>query len=151
MSLIGFVLAYPHGQSTPAARNAIDISLTIFDIFGKSFAVAAGAANIVRDLCVKVDFLVEQSRAKQGDGLGRYEAADEMVSMTNFGGLDEQVFRDNDFSMANSVTVDPEFYDMGDGSNQNLVDMALAVDFWGDFDTLWPSTADLPEHWALTQ
>jgi hypothetical protein len=151
MTLIGFVLAYPQGLWTLAARDAIDISLSVLDIFGNSFAVAAGAANIVRDLCKKVNFLTGQKRAKQNDISEIYQAADKMMPIANFGELDEQTLRDNNFGMEDLMTTDLDFYDVAGGLNQNLVDMALAVDFWGDFNTLWPSTAISPEQWALTR
>jgi hypothetical protein len=132
MTLVGFVLAYPHHQWTPAARSAIDLSVLIFDIFGKCFGMAVSAAKIVRDLCPKVDFLGEQSRARQ--------ALSDTTSPAGFGDLDEQHFTDNKYSMADvNNSVDSGFYDTG-GSNPDLFfDMALDVDFWADFDMLWPN------------
>ncbi|KAI0134277.1 fungal-specific transcription factor domain-containing protein [Xylariales sp. AK1849] len=64
MTLVGFVLAYPHGASARAARDAIDLSIITFENFGNSFAAAASAANIVRDLSGKVDLLINQSQER---------------------------------------------------------------------------------------
>jgi hypothetical protein len=65
MTLIGFILAYPHGPSTASARSAVDLSIAVFDIFGRSFSVAANSAVIVRDLSAKIDFLNAQSQVLQ--------------------------------------------------------------------------------------
>ncbi|KAH6668363.1 hypothetical protein B0J14DRAFT_600517 [Halenospora varia] len=146
MTLVGFILTYPQGPSTPAARSAIDLSLLVFDNFGTSFAVANSAARIMRDLCTKIDILTEQAQARQS-------AADTILSATNYGGQGDQALMDNGFSMANinnSMDVDLGLYDL-DGSSQQLFDMALTVDFWADFDMLWPNTEPAHEQWTLAQ
>jgi hypothetical protein len=131
MTLVGLILTYPQGPSTPAARSAIDLSISVFDIFGKSFAVAVSAANIVRHLCIKVDFLREQSRAKQGVSSGMPD--------TNLGASEEQIFTGNSTTMMDLGNVNWGLFDMTEASG-DLFDMALGVDFWGDLDTLWPNT-----------
>ena len=65
VTLVGFVLAYPQSASTPAARSAIDLSVAVLDFFGTSFASAASAAHIVRELSGKVDRIAELSRSKR--------------------------------------------------------------------------------------
>lgn len=67
MTLVGFILAYPQGTLTPAARRAIDLSVDVFRYFGDSFAIAANAATIMCDLSAKVDVVIEQSRSEHGD------------------------------------------------------------------------------------
>ncbi|RDW76159.1 hypothetical protein BP5796_06980 [Coleophoma crateriformis] len=133
ITLVGFVFTYPQGLSTPLARNAIDLSESVFDNFGAKFAVAVGAANIVRDLSMKVDFLAMQNQSNQRD------SNQEEAPVTNYGHSNEQTSMDNNLSMPNLGNIDAGFYDMSDGSNQDLMDIALSVDFWGDFDTLWPN------------
>ncbi|KAK9481546.1 fungal-specific transcription factor domain-containing protein [Lipomyces starkeyi] len=66
MTLVGFVLAYPQGASTQAARSAIDLSVAVFENFGNSFAVAASAASIMSDLSAKVDLFIVQSQGMHG-------------------------------------------------------------------------------------
>ncbi|KAK6081008.1 hypothetical protein SCUP515_03150 [Seiridium cupressi] len=61
MTLIGFMLAYPQDNMIHAARSAIELSIFVFDTFGHSFATAASAANIVRELSVIVDLRAEQA------------------------------------------------------------------------------------------
>lgn len=66
MTLIGFVLAYPQAVSAQASRNAIDLSVAVLENFGNSFAAAASAANIVRELSPNIDLLIEKSRRTNG-------------------------------------------------------------------------------------
>ncbi|KAL4904013.1 hypothetical protein BDW74DRAFT_31512 [Aspergillus multicolor] len=70
MTLVGFVLAFPQSLSTAAARGTIDLSVSAFESFGNSFAVAANAANIMRDLSVKIDRLAQDrfNSLKASDG-----------------------------------------------------------------------------------
>lgn len=142
MTLAGFVLTYPHGPSTLAARSAIDRAVLVFDIFGENFEVAASAAKIVRDLCPKVDFLREQHGVTQS-----FPGAT-TSGVTDFGGLEEQPQINARFSAANINTLmDAETDIYGtEGQNQDLFDMALSVDFWADFDMLWPETNSLFEN-----
>ncbi|KAI1868944.1 hypothetical protein JX265_006923 [Neoarthrinium moseri] len=65
MTLLGFVLAEPQNDVTPFARKAIDLSAAVFETFGDSFAIAASAANIVRELCAKIDIITERSMPKK--------------------------------------------------------------------------------------
>jgi hypothetical protein len=62
VTLIGFVLANPLSALTGAAREAIDLSVAVFETFGNSFAIAASAANITRELSAKVDLLIERNQ-----------------------------------------------------------------------------------------
>lgn len=137
MTLVGFVLAYPQGESTVAARGAISLSLAVFDIFGKNFAVSASAANIIRDLSTKIDFLAEQNRAK----------VDAARPVAGSGTWTDDIF-----------VSDPSTMDFMDGSFNfegfkgvsDVFDMALAVDLWGDLDQLWPSTGgNLPQYQTM--
>lgn len=58
LTLVGFVLAYPQDILAPTARAALDLSIEVFEKFGDSFAVAASAADIMRDISYKADFLL---------------------------------------------------------------------------------------------
>jgi hypothetical protein len=133
MTLVGFILTYPQSPSTPPARRALDLCLSIFANYGKSFAVANSAATIMRHLCVKLDFLSEQNRIsgiKQSPSL-------EANLETLIG---------NGQSVAEMKAWNQNFdwgpYDMNMNGGENLFDMALDVDFWGDMDTLWPVAAN---------
>ncbi|KAL8745255.1 MAG: hypothetical protein Q9190_002585 [Brigantiaea leucoxantha] len=60
LSMIGFVLAYPVGLSSPTVRQTIQSAIEVFENFGKNFAIAASAANVTRDLIVKADILIHR-------------------------------------------------------------------------------------------
>ena len=92
MTLVGIVLAYPHDDSTGAARSTIDLSVAVLENFGNSFAVAAGAANIVGELCAKIDVLIEKSQGKKGVRL------EKMQLVTNYQEVDEESLMDGNFS-----------------------------------------------------
>jgi hypothetical protein len=62
ITLAGFLLAYPKSSSAIAAQNALRISASVFDIYGKHFSMAPSAANIVRSLIKKIDFLVQDDQ-----------------------------------------------------------------------------------------
>lgn len=133
MTLAGFVLAYPQGTSTSAARSVIDLSIAVLGKFGKSFDVAASAASIIRDLSTKIDLLAERSGATR-DAV-RPVGACEMPT-------------DDTLMSSNTSTI--SFMDGNASHNsfditadQDLFGMALAVDLWGDLDTLWPSLGDI--------
>jgi hypothetical protein len=66
LSMLGFILAYPLHPSTAAARAAIDDAITVFEVFGNHFAVAASAADVTRSLVNKTDFLSGHSVARNG-------------------------------------------------------------------------------------
>ncbi|KPM42578.1 hypothetical protein AK830_g3983 [Neonectria ditissima] len=128
ITLIGFVLAYPQAPLTTQVRNAIDLSVAIFDMFSDSFAVAASAAKIMRDLGAKVDFLQqqEQGMAKMLDNV--LVMPDSTVSKTWDGTL--------------------SFDDLNAASMQDVFSMAFAVDEWSNTDSLWPGMDHIlpPEH-----
>lgn len=91
MTLVGHVLAYPHDDSTGTARSTIDLAVAVLEHFGNSFAVAAGAANIISELCAKVDVLIEKSRGKEGVRL------DKTPPVTGYQEIDEESLMDGHF------------------------------------------------------
>lgn len=74
----GFVLAYPQSESARQVEM-LGFSMVVFGISCKSYAVAAGAANFMRDVSTKVDFLTERSRETQAISKGN-ETTDEWTS-----------------------------------------------------------------------
>lgn len=62
VSMIGFCFAYPVCPFTPSARRVINSAISVFDTFGKNFAVASSAANVTRDLAAKADYLIDRFR-----------------------------------------------------------------------------------------
>ncbi|KZL72901.1 hypothetical protein CT0861_12922 [Colletotrichum tofieldiae] len=124
MTLAGFILASPHCPSVPAARNAIELALSVFDTFGASFESGANAAAVVRILCSKIDthaFLFgSESGSIPAAGLGDLRSSQEYAlteGIFSTGILDESI-------------PDPQ------RENFDFLEMAVGVDFWADIDML---------------
>jgi hypothetical protein len=132
MTLVGFVVVYPHVPLTIEARNAIDLAVDVFDNFGAKFAVAANAAKIMRDLCAKVDFLAKHSQSQQ-DSLN---------------GL-QPIPRDESMDIPQGFSFDASSGDWGsyvnDPPDLSLFDMAVDLDFWNNLDALWPSADNVSQ------
>ncbi|KAI1081035.1 fungal-specific transcription factor domain-containing protein [Whalleya microplaca] len=139
VTLIGFVLAYPHRELTRTVRDAIGASIEVLGIFGNNFAVGASAANVVRGLSATVDHVVSQPdpRPQSVDGAQRSvmhggqatgiilhgEQGHEVVgeSGTGFPDLDEETIAAMQGILSGSM------------------DMAFAVDSYNSTNLLWPT------------
>ncbi|KAL4875849.1 fungal-specific transcription factor domain-containing protein [Aspergillus karnatakaensis] len=66
MTLVGFVLAFPHSPFACAARNSITLSVSAFEQSGACFLVAKNAARIMRDLGDKIDRVIVGEMATSG-------------------------------------------------------------------------------------
>ncbi len=122
MTLVGIVLAYPHDDLAATARSVIDLSVAVLENFGNSFAVAAGAANILGELCAKVDVLIEKSQGKKDV---RYQELDEESLMDeNFPGLPSM---DDSLDFFNVTS--PDFR----GVLAQSIDL-MATDMYDDFN-----------------
>lgn len=62
LSLIGFSFGYPICSAAPSARKAMNTVKDVLDIFGNNFATAASAANVTRELTMKVDLFMDRFR-----------------------------------------------------------------------------------------
>lgn len=132
MTIVGFVLANPHNELVSEARRAVDLSIAIFDIFGKCFAVATSAARILRDLAPKIDFLLQSYSASQGsvaapDGMDGVPVENSKSSELGSEWLDNL--------MSDAPAFDP-FYVM---PMQEIFQMAYSIEQWSDLDSLMPS------------
>jgi len=147
MTLVGFVLAHPHSASTRAARSTIDLSVAVFEIFGNSFAVAAGAANIMSELCAKVDLLIEQSQGKEGVAL------DKMQLVTGHQEVGEESFLNGDFTAALTVDGPLSFFDVTAVELTGVLAQSIdifATDMYSDFD-LSGIDSSFPDQQVFTQ
>jgi hypothetical protein len=141
MTLVGFVLAYPRGTSTAAARKAIDLSVDVFDTFGNSFAVATSAASIVRKLGTKISFLIQRSAEKQA-AVEINKGADAVKPAASLGESDPGPLTSNGSTIATPVESDLVFDDMTTAQLQDAFNIAFDVDQWTDLNMLWPNTCD---------
>ncbi|KAI1439798.1 fungal-specific transcription factor domain-containing protein [Annulohypoxylon stygium] len=153
MSLIGFAIAYPQHVSTPDARNAIDLSIIVFEIFERSLPSATSAATIARSLGAQVDLIAKKIHSQQ-----------EMTSKTanpppttgNWELLGDENVANGNAAASQAAT---GVWDNYDGSSVPLqgfwadsIDMALSVDTQ-DFGMLyWPNmNSDISSQWAYPQ
>ena len=138
MTLVGIVLAYPHDDSTGVARSTIDISLAVLEIFGNSFAVAAGAANILAELCAKVDVLIEESRGKNGgSGGGDGVRLDTMQLVKSYQEVDDESLVVGNFPALPSMDESLDFFDVTAPDFRGVLAQSIdimATDMYDDFD-----------------
>ena len=139
MALVGFVLAYPRGTLTAAARNAIDFSVDVFDAFGNSFAVATSAASIVRELGTKISFLIQRGAEKQA-AAETNTGADTVEPASILGESDPRPLTSNGSTIAAPVECGLVFDEMTAAQLQDVFNIAFDVDQWTDLNMLWPST-----------
>ncbi|KAL2114271.1 hypothetical protein VUR80DRAFT_9493 [Thermomyces stellatus] len=138
VTLVGFVLAYPHSPTTPAARSAIDLSVAVFEMFSSGCVVSGGAADITRNLISKLDLLAQQVCGAPG-GVDGWVASNSATPSVSSG------FNDLSFAGGNAPktsmprgAMDVDSSDVMATSVQDVFQMALAVDQWSGLDLLWP-------------
>lgn len=137
MTLIGFVLAYPLGPSTPEARRTVDLSIIVFDIFGSSFAVATTAADIMRKLSTKIDSLLQRCQAIRIPA-GQENNMPTAPTVSNIRTPEDRPLTSDAF-MPPTAYGTPNLDDVTAASMQDMFQMAFSVDHWSNLDMLWPS------------
>lgn len=137
MTLVGYVLAYPQGSTTPAARKSISTSVEVLDNFGESFGVALNAANTIRNLTAKVDILLQQSQGLH-TSFGENRSDPSMIAAYD---------RVSQVAGGTDLTRPPDgnigFEDANNAALQDVFNMAFDVDQWTELNMLWPSTGDI--------
>ena len=131
MTLVGIVLAFPHGDPTGAARNTIDLSLAVLEDFGNSFGVAAGAANILGILCAKVDVLIEKSHGKKDVRL------EKMQLVINYQEVAEESLVDGDSAALPSMDESLGFFNATAPEFRGLLAQSIDImstEMYDDFD-----------------
>ncbi|KAI5926242.1 fungal-specific transcription factor domain-containing protein [Camillea tinctor] len=61
LTLAGYLIANPTSDSAGDIRETIDRAVGVFEIFGRSFAVANSAAAVIRELETKADLLASRA------------------------------------------------------------------------------------------
>ena len=157
ITIVGFVLANPVHPTTPHAKQALDKSIEIFDVFGVNFAVAASAAAIARDFKGKIAMLFDRLRMGivGGSGgttpgtMGGTTVSGESVE----GGKDAMMTAaavtpglGND---ATGAADDMSWLDAGvnDSEFSNLMDWALSIDSFGSLEKLQDGSSQ--DFWKL--
>ncbi|KAF9894916.1 hypothetical protein FE257_004538 [Aspergillus nanangensis] len=155
MTLVGFLLAYPYPQSAAstqaAARTALDLAVTVFETYAQSFAVAASAAAIMRDLSGKVDLLGVQSWQSSGSAkaMGTDTDEPEVVVVEGRGdqGLGGLGFVDSDDQFAQQPVLS---YEENEAQIEGILGQSIDIfaDPYGDFD--WSGmNGGLVDQWAF--
>ncbi|KAI1813855.1 hypothetical protein GGS20DRAFT_551221 [Poronia punctata] len=136
LTLAGYLFAYPTSDNAAIVREAIDLSIAVFEDFGRSFGTSLGAAMVMRDLGIKIDFLSDLVRSQtqpqpqtqtQLPPIAQTPLIDQQVEVTPI--TDPVAFTHQDF--------------LGDS-----MDMAYTVDNAGDVDALWPPI-NMSDQWWL--
>ncbi|KGO73736.1 Transcription factor, fungi [Penicillium italicum] len=140
MTIVGFVLANPHSELVSNARQAVDLSIAIFDMFGECFAVATSAARILRSLAPKIDFLLQSCPASQGsvagpDGLDEAPVENLKSNEIGSGWLDSL--------MSDTSAFDPSYV----VPMQELFQMAYSIEQWSGLDSLMPNMGE--DQWTI--
>ncbi|KAJ5635070.1 uncharacterized protein N7484_008383 [Penicillium longicatenatum] len=125
MTLVGFILAHPRSTLTPEAIKAIDLAITVCEIFGERFSVANSAATILRNLGPKINFLLQSHSEMQGipdDGIdqGILKPAASMEWL--------------DSLMGETSGFDPSLM----MPMQDVFQMAFSIEQWSALDNLLP-------------
>ncbi|EEA27172.1 conserved hypothetical protein [Talaromyces marneffei ATCC 18224] len=140
MTLVGFVLAYPQSSMAIAARDAITLSVSVFDIFGNSFAVANSAAAIVRNLIMKIDFLAKRAWQRKSISDNHKQTADQCSISSITTQLQSGPYMNNNSIMFQPSAGVLDFGDMSLESMQDMFHMAFDIDQWSDLNGLWSQT-----------
>ena len=131
LTLAGFVLAYPHDGSTGTARSTIDLSIAVLNCFANSFAVAARAANIMRELCAKIDVLIKKSQGKEG------VRQEKMQLATDYEEADEESLMDGNFLAFPSMDESLGFFNVTAPEFRGVLGQSMdfiATNMYNDFD-----------------
>lgn len=131
LTLAGYLFAYPTSSITAPVREAIDLSIVVFEDFGRSFGTSLGAAAVMRDLAIKIDFLADFLRSN--NPAPALPSAPEPAPDQSATGA----------QMVPSATHIPFAQEPFAGS----MDMAYSVDNSGDLDILWPPIGNMPDQW----
>ena len=149
LSLTGFVLAYPQAPSSSSAREAINNAISVFEQFGKNFAVASSAANVARDLTTKADFLTHRlqnnlptrdTSSASNDTESSHNSSDSPNALINYTNSDDIM-----------STFDDRTSVMMQNQVASSMDLAFSVDSFNSFEPLWAGGSSLSSMWGFPQ
>ncbi|KAF4956979.1 hypothetical protein FGADI_3391 [Fusarium gaditjirri] len=122
MTLVGFAVAYLNHPLAPAIRSSIKVSVSVLDIFARSFDAASKAAVIVRTLHTNIESVMAQLEIQQDPTAVAAMSNPLLYNLPIQEGMAETVV--NQFDAI--------------GGDFDLLNMAMNVDFWADLDMLLP-------------
>ncbi|KAJ5637096.1 Transcription factorfungi [Penicillium lividum] len=128
MTLVGFILAHPRNTLTPEAIKAVDLAITVCEIFGERFSVANSAATILRNLGPKINILLQYHSEMQGPNTGVGQGILKPTTSTEW----------LDSLMAETSSSDPSLV----MPMQDMFQMAFSIEQWSALDNLLPDIGD---------
>jgi hypothetical protein len=136
LTLAGYLFAYTNSHIAASVRESIDLSIVVFEDFGRSFGTSLGAAMVMRDLAIKIDFLADLTRTNnlQAQATTILPSAQPVPVTDQFATETEIVPLANDIPFTQDLLADS-------------MDMAYSVDNSGDLETLWPPIGNIPDQW----
>ncbi|KAI0014510.1 hypothetical protein F4780DRAFT_774157 [Xylariomycetidae sp. FL0641] len=151
LTLAGYLFAYPNSSVAGHVREAVDRSITTFEIIGRSFGAANSAALVMADLAAKYDFLASLSPSPAGNEIpappttlpSAPAAPTEPLVATAPPPTAQYADYGAPFTAPPPLHNDPT-------SMQNLLAgpmEAFAVDTSGDSEMLWPTIGNMPGQW----
>lgn len=147
LSLIGYILAYPLTPSTPSTRQAINKAIEVLETFGRSFAIAASAANVTRDLTAKADFLIHRFETYMATSIA--DTSNDTRTLQDFdntGHITDHDQGSNAISLA-----DAEPLAMFRNPLAGSMDMAFTIDSLSSFEPMLTGNASMSSMWSLAQ
>lgn len=139
VSLIGFILAYPLSPLTPELRENINNAITVFETFGKHFAVGASAANVTRNLVAKADYLNERFHARLAS-LETSNTPDLLHSYLGSLSVDNM-----------DLSQSPDFMDLMNFPISGTTDLGFSLDPFAGLEQFYSGTANPADTWVLDQ
>ncbi|KAI0858741.1 hypothetical protein F4860DRAFT_289981 [Xylaria cubensis] len=141
LTLAGYLFAYPTSSIAADVRESIDLSIVVFEDFGRSFGTSLGAATVMRDLAIKIDFLADLVRGTNPPATALPSAPSAPIAQGAQGAAT------NEFPAVTEIVPPtneiPFTQDLFAGS----MDMAFSVDNSGDSEMLWPPIGNMPDQW----
>ncbi|KAI1129890.1 hypothetical protein F5Y10DRAFT_236900 [Nemania abortiva] len=132
LTLAGFLFAYPTSSIAGPVRESIDLSIVVFEDFGRSFGTSLGAATVMRDLAIKIDFLAELLRGSNPPAATPPSTQDPTAGQ---------------FTTETAVVPPASDVTFSQEPFAGSMDMAYSVDNSGDLEMLWPPIGNMPDQW----
>ncbi|KAI0467537.1 hypothetical protein F4859DRAFT_493660 [Xylaria cf. heliscus] len=135
LTLAGYLFAHPTSSIATHVRESIDLSIVVFEDFGRSFGTALGAVTVMRDLAIKIDFLADLMRGSNPPTATLPSAPSAPDPTTDqFTAVAELVPSTNDIPFTQDLFADS-------------MNMTYSVDNSGDLEMLWPPIGNMPDQW----
>ncbi|KAI0392153.1 hypothetical protein F5Y17DRAFT_376549 [Xylariaceae sp. FL0594] len=174
LTLAGYLFAYPSSDNAAVVRESIDLAIVVFEDFGRSFGTSLGAAMVMRDLAIKLDFLTDLVRSNNSNPQSQQSHSHAQPSSSQIPPqlqplqlppvaptpiqapvLPQQQQQQQQYpsrqppppTSAAPLAADPNHIPYTQDLFAGPMDMAYSVDNSGDMATLWPPIGHIPDQW----